>query len=62
MEFKCIMSLEKAIVLKKHPDLLIQFLELKHKNKIIIYNIYYNRSDRNLKMKSVLFCIEYDTN
>lgn len=62
MEFRCIMSLEKAIVFKKYPELLIQFLELKHKAKINILNIYYDRSDKNLKMKSVLFCIEYDIN
>lgn len=60
MEFKCVMSLEKAIVFKSHPELIVQFLEEKHKCNIKITNIYYARDDKNLKMKNVIFYVKYN--
>jgi hypothetical protein len=54
------MSLEKAIVFKKFPELLIQLIEQQHNAKINILDIYYKRNDPNLKMKSVVLYIKYD--
>lgn len=54
------MSLEKAVVLKEYPVLIIQFLEQKYKSKINIINIYYMRTDKNLKIKSVILYVEYE--
>lgn len=59
MEFKCVMSLEKAIVLKKYPTLILQYLKNKHQKDINVLNIYYTRNNKNLKMKNVIFYIEY---
>lgn len=62
MEFKCVMSLEKAIVIKEHPQIFMKYLEFKHNSKINIENIYYKRDDKNLKMKNVILYIEYNIN
>lgn len=54
------MSIEKAIIFKKYPELIIRYIEQKTKTKINVSNIYYIRSDNNLKMKHVVFHVVYN--
>lgn len=57
------MSLEKAIIFQKYPELIIQYIKEKYNYKeITVSHIYYERNDRNLKMKWVVLFIEYSLN
>jgi len=60
-QFKIIMSSEKAKLFKKHPELVLRLIEFSNNNvKIDAKNIYFKRTDKNLRMNMVVLFVDYD--
>lgn len=53
------MSLEKAIVFKEYPCLILNTIKNNVKQDIIPKKIYFKRIDKNLKLNTVMLFVEY---
>jgi len=55
------MSIEKAKAFQEFPQLIIRLIEFEIKKTIVMKNIYFRRSDKNLRMSVVVLFVEYET-
>jgi len=60
LQFKLVMSVEKATIFQTYPDLIIRLIEFKNSKKIQVKNVYFKRTDKNLRMDMVVLFVEYD--